>query len=202
MEIKNIPIEEIIPYERNPRKNDHAVEIVARSIKEFGFNVPILLDADNIIISGHTRLKAAKKLGLKEVPVIYKTDLEPHQVGAFRLMDNKSGEMANWDRELLGEELSALQDADIDMNITGFSDEEIAKLIDEISFEKDDLATEPLEEGYDGSESQIRMVQLFFDQPKHEEFLKMVNALGKKLQIKNITDAIWEVVHEAYKSKI
>ena len=89
MKIENIPISEIKPYEKNPRKNEKAVEIVARSIKEFGFKVPIILDKNNEIIAGHTRLKAAIKLEIKEVPIIRANDLNEEQVKTFRIMENK-----------------------------------------------------------------------------------------------------------------
>ena len=96
MQIEYKRIEELIPYSANPRINDDAVEAVARSINEFGFKVPIIIDKDNVIIAGHTRLKAAKYLGMNEVPVIRADDLTEEQVKAFRLADNKVAEMAEW----------------------------------------------------------------------------------------------------------
>ena len=101
MQVINYKIEDLKPYKRNPRKNDGAVDAVAASIKEFGFKVPIVIDADGEIIAGHTRFKAAKKLGLKEVPCIIADDLTPDQIKAFRLADNKTAELADWDFELL-----------------------------------------------------------------------------------------------------
>ena len=98
-------VEDIIPYENNPRKNEASVDYVANSIKEFGFKVPIIIDKENVIVSGHTRLKAAEKLGLKEVPCIIAEDLTEEQVNAFRLADNKVGELSEWDESLLGLEL-------------------------------------------------------------------------------------------------
>lgn len=95
----------LIPYANNPRLNDNAVDAVAASIKEFGFKVPIVVDGENVIINGHTRLKAAHKLGLKQVPVIVADDLTPEQVKAFRLADNKTGELAEWDMDKLDIEL-------------------------------------------------------------------------------------------------
>jgi len=129
MEIENIPISEIIPYEKNPRKNEKAVEIVARSIKEFGFKVPIILDKNNEIIAGHTRLKAAIKLKMTSVPVIRADELNEEQVKAFRIMDNKSIEYAEWDYDLLEEELKVLQKVDFDLSLTGFSNKELYELI-------------------------------------------------------------------------
>ena len=118
MQIIEKPIKELKAYENNPRKNDSAVEYVANSIKEFGFKVPIVINADNVIVCGHTRLKAAKKLGLKIVPCIVADDLTEEQIKAFRLADNKTGEIAKWDLDLLGEELDGI--LDIDMSGFGF----------------------------------------------------------------------------------
>lgn len=101
---------DLIPYERNPRVNDNAVDKVANSIREFGFKSPIIIDEHNVIICGHTRLKAAKKLGLKEVPVIVARDLTDEQIKAYRLVDNKVSELAEWNEELLKLELGELGD--------------------------------------------------------------------------------------------
>lgn len=111
--------DELIPYADNPRNNETAVDPVARSIQEFGFKVPIVLDADGVIVTGHTRLLAAKKLELEEVPCIIADDLTPEQVSAFRLADNRVSEFAEWDIELLAAELNDL-DLDIDMKDFGF----------------------------------------------------------------------------------
>ena len=119
LKIEYIDTEKLIPYINNPRINDNAVDVVAASIKEFGFKNPILIDKENVIIAGHTRLKAAKKLGLKEVPVIRVEDLTENQIKAFRIADNKTVEFAEWDMELLQLELEELEDM-----FTGFSEEE------------------------------------------------------------------------------
>ena len=115
------PLCELKPYKRNPRKNDGAVDAVAASIKEFGFKVPIVIDANGEIVAGHTRLKAAKKLGLAEVPCIIADDLTPEQIKAFRLADNKTAELAEWDFDLLHLELD---DIDLDMSDFGFTPSE------------------------------------------------------------------------------
>ncbi len=129
MEIEKVSIEDIKPYEQNPRKNEKAVEIVMKSIKEFGFQNPIILDKNNEIIAGHTRLKAAIKLKLKEVPVIRANDLTEEQVKAFRIMDNKSSEYAYWNIDLLKDELVVLKDLKFDLDLTGFSGAEIDWLL-------------------------------------------------------------------------
>lgn len=118
MQIEEVKTSELIPYSNNPRNNDGAVEAVAASIKEFGFKVPIIIDNDNVIVAGHTRLKAAQKLGLDKVPCIKADDLTPEQLKAFRLADNKVSELATWDFDKLEEELEAL---DMDMSAFGFT---------------------------------------------------------------------------------
>ena len=123
MEIVYKNINELQPYKNNPRNNNEAVEYVANSIKEFGFKVPIVLDKNNEIIAGHTRLEASKKLGLKEVPCIIADDLTEEQVKAFRLADNKVSEIAEWKFDLLDEELNNI--LDIDMSEFGFEETEI-----------------------------------------------------------------------------
>lgn len=118
MQIIEKSITEITPYEKNPRKNDEAVEYVANSIKEFGFKVPIVIDKDGVIVAGHTRYKAAQELGLEKLPCVIADDLTEEQVKAFRIADNKVGEFAEWDFDLLGEELDGI--FDIDMSEFGF----------------------------------------------------------------------------------
>ena len=110
MEVKLWKIGDVKPYEKNPRRNDSAVDAVAASIQEFGWKQPIVVDKDGIIIAGHTRYKAAKKLGMKDVPVVVADDLTEEQVKAYRLADNKTGELAGWDFAALEEELGALTD--------------------------------------------------------------------------------------------
>lgn len=130
-----LKISELKPYEKNPRKNDEAAKYVAESIKSFGFKVPIVIDKDNVIVAGHTRYKAAKKLKLKEVPCIIADDLTDKQIKAYRLADNKVAEMSEWDFDLLNEELDSL--FDFDMTALGFDDvlEEEPKEVREDNFE-------------------------------------------------------------------
>lgn len=117
VEYRNVA--DLNPYENNPRLNDGAVDAVAASIKEFGFKVPIVVDSDGVIVTGHTRVKAAEKLGLESVPVIVASDLSPEQVKAFRLADNKTSELAEWDMGKLDIELGEIEN--IDMNDFGFN---------------------------------------------------------------------------------
>jgi len=120
MEIVMMNIDEIIPYENNPRKNDDAVEAVANSIKNFGFKSPIVVDANKVIVNGHTRLKASKLLGLTMVPVIIASDLTEEQCRALRLADNKTAEIASWDKKLLMKELESIDWEGLEMNMTDF----------------------------------------------------------------------------------
>lgn len=120
MEIIMKPIDELIDYENNPRKNDDAVDAVANSIHEFGFKVPMVIDKNNVIIAGHTRLKASKKLGLKLIPCIVADDLTEEQIKAFRLADNKTAEIASWDKKKLEQELKGIDWEQINMEMFGF----------------------------------------------------------------------------------
>lgn len=137
MEIIIKGINEIRPYENNPRVNDGAVGAVAESIREFGFQQPIVVDRDGVIIAGHTRYKAAQKLGLTEVPVVVADKLTDEQVRAYRLADNKTGELAEWDFTALKEELAGI--GELDMSLFGFTDKESAEAVD--------LSDEPEEGG-------------------------------------------------------
>ncbi len=123
------PLAEIKPYEQNPRINDAAVDAVAESIRRFGFRQPIVVDGDGVIVCGHTRWKAAQKLGLTEVPVHVARDLTPEQIRAYRIADNKTAELAEWNLDLLPIELAELQGAGIDWSLLGFDQDELAKLL-------------------------------------------------------------------------
>ncbi len=142
VKVIQLSLDDIKPYSKNPRKNDSAVPQVKKSIKEFGFKVPIVIDRDYIIVTGHTRYKAAKELKLDTVPCIVADDLTNEQIKAFRLADNKVSEFAEWDLNLLGDELENI--IDIDMSEFGFDfnldDEE------QTHAEREDLSDEVKEE--------------------------------------------------------
>ncbi len=125
MNILDLKLSDITPYENNPRNNDEAVEPVLESIKEFGFKVPIIIDKNNVIVAGHTRYKAAKKLKLKTVPCIIADDLNEEQIRAFRLADNKVSEIATWDYNALNFELENILELDMtmfDFDMSGIDD--------------------------------------------------------------------------------
>mgnify|MGYP003312426855 CR=1 FL=1 len=123
---------DLIPYENNPRGNDYAVKKVLESIKEFGFRNPILVDADMVIIAGHTRREASILAGLEKVPYIVADDLTPEQVKAYRIADNKLAELSNWDEELLKEELWGLQEADFSLEVLGFTELDLKDLFTDL----------------------------------------------------------------------
>jgi ParB-like chromosome segregation protein Spo0J len=120
MKVEMRDVDTIKPYPGNPRINDGAVDAVAKSIEEFGFRQPIVVDGKGVIIVGHTRFKAALKLGMSQVPVHVAKDLTPQQVKAYRLADNKTNELADWDYELLPIELKDLRKEEYDLSVIGF----------------------------------------------------------------------------------
>lgn len=148
-------VDDLIPYENNPRHNDEAVEYVANSIKEFGFKVPCIIDKDDVLVAGHTRVKACKKLGIKEVPCVVADDLTEDQIKALRIADNKVGEIATWDMEKLGLEL-----ADIDIDMSAFGDFGIEE---EEPVDVDDKKDEPELEFTEVLGEEHNYVVLYFD---------------------------------------
>ena len=140
MEIIEKSIDELIPYERNPRRNEEAVQYVKASIREFGFKQPIVVDVNNVIVVGHTRYLAAKELGLKKVPVLVASDLTEEQIKAYRLADNKTAEFASWDFELMDSEIDDI--LNIDMSEFGFFDMGDIDINDMFA-ESEEIAKEP-----------------------------------------------------------
>lgn len=130
MQLENWPLDKIIEYDNNPRKNDHAVKKTAAAIKEFGFRVPLLAKSTGELIDGHLRLKAARLLDLPGVPVLIADDMTAAQVSAFRISVNKIAELAKWDYGLLEKELEALQAKDFDLPVIGFQESELADILD------------------------------------------------------------------------
>lgn len=167
MNINWVMLDEIHPYENNPRHNDDAVQYVANSIKEFGWKQPIVVDKDGVIIAGHTRYKAAQKLGLEKVPVITADDLTEEQVKAYRLADNKTGEFAQWDLGLLGQELGDIMD--LDMQEFGFFDDGV----EEYDFSDFDQENEALS----GEETNIIKISI---PGKHMDTVKEWLANGER----------------------
>ena len=138
MKTKEMKINELIPYENNPRNNEGAIEYVANSIRQFGFKVPIVVDKDNVIVAGHTRWLAAQALEMDKVPVVVADDLTPEQVKAFRLADNKVAEKASWDFTKLADEIKGI-DTDINLNELGFGEFELDTLLNGADFDEEAL---------------------------------------------------------------
>lgn len=192
MEIIYKKIEDIKPYPNNPRFNDEAVEYVANSIKNFGFKVPIILDKNNEIVAGHTRYKASLELGLKEVPCIIADDLSEEQIKAFRLADNKVSEKAQWNYDLLEEELNDI--LNIDMSEFNFNELNV-----------EDLDTEfELPEGDKGNLEQMTFTLANEQADLIRGALDLINAEDVQQTYGNTNkngNAIYEVVKEWVEQK-
>lgn len=164
-------IETLRPYEKKPRRNDEAVPAVVESIKRYGFKVPIVIDADGVIVTGHTRYKAAQELGLATVPCIVADDLTPEEIKGFRLVDNKTSELAEWDIDLLNEELlDQGENAPLDL----FDYEEVGLDVDGGSEEKDETDTTP---GFNYHE-QYGVIVLCADEASQEEVYNRLTGEG------------------------
>lgn len=185
MNIVNIKTDKLIPYINNPRNNENAIDKVASSIQEFGFKVPIVIDKNNVVINGHTRLLASKKLGLEEVPCIIADDLSEAQIKAFRIADNKVSEYSTWDMELLQIELEALCEMGIDMEITGFNEIECMEMLEDIMPNTDDYDVD-IDDYDDVSEGNLKadnMIVSYFTEEEKAFLLELFREKneGKKL---------------------
>lgn len=199
MKVEQIKIEEILPYDQNPRDNSAAVEKVADSIKEFGWQQPIVVDEEKIILAGHTRHLAALSMGAKEVPVLIAKGLTEAQKKAYRIVDNKTSELAEWDKELLKSEFLALQELDFDLNLTGFDLDEIARMSGEdlMQFDEElDEIDESLEfNDLDGANANhVKMLMLYLDTDTEPKFKQMCVKIQEKHGIDNLTDAVYMAV--------
>lgn len=184
MQIIEKRIEELKEYENNPRHNESAVAAVAESISQFGFKVPIVIDADGVIIAGHTRRKAAERLGLGVVPCIVADDLTPEQIKAFRLADNKTGELASWDFAKLEQELAAL--GDMNMQDFGFyastDDDAFADLFDEAQPEAKSKK-EQQEGDEDGDDGFVRVVVFLESEEAAEQLVQELTEQGYDCEV-------------------
>ena len=195
MNIVNLKVEELIPYINNPRNNTEAVDKVAASIKEFGFKVPIVIDKDNVVVTGHTRLLASKKLGLQEVPCVIADDLSPAQIKAFRIADNKVSEYAQWDEDMLKVELEELEEMNFDLDSVNidFSDFDMA------------LDLEDTEEGQEQEENiytkeiNIPQYEITGECPQLEELVneEKTKSLIERIEKSDIPNDIKEFVIKA-----
>ena len=183
-------VTKIIPYINNPRKNLN-IDKVASSIKEFGFQQPIVVDEENIIIVGHTRFEAAKKLGLEKVPVTI-AKLSKNQAKAYRIADNRLNQDASWDTKLLNLEFNDLIGDNYNLDHLGFTNDELDNL-----FLKDEKESEEElnpDDFPDEEISDVKMVQLFFNKENDEKFRQAIDKIYKKHNIDNISDAVLRAV--------
>ena len=186
MNIKQINIDDVIPYHNNPRKNQ-AIDKVASSIKEFGFQQPIVVDKHMVVIVGHTRLLGAKKLGLKEVPIVI-ADLSDAKAKAYRIADNRVNEESDWDFKLLQGELNILLDLETDLNLTGFSSDELDSM-----FSKEEIEiTDPIDaiDEQDYLTNDVKMVQLFYEPGTEKRFREIIDLIKDNNNIDNMSDAV------------
>jgi hypothetical protein len=205
-----LPIEDVHEYVDNPRDNSKAVQKVVDSITTVGWRVPIVVDEDNVILAGHTRLKAARVMNLTRIPVhraLAKNGepLTEEQKKAFRIMDNKSSEASEWDDALLVKEFMSLADMDFDLSLTGFDLDEINKLTKGamLEFESPDL--EILEGDWLGGdmhipETNVKQFMLLYDIETIEEMKTMIEALREVYQIESPSDIIFRAVKLEYKN--
>ena len=182
MNIKEIDINILKEYENNPRHNEAAVDKVAASIKEFGFKVPIIMDQNNVIVAGHTRLKAARKLGLEKVPCIIADDLSPEQIKAFRLADNKVSEFATWDEEKLHTELMDLKVIDFDIESFGFDIKEINEPEENIESDFDEDEEINTESNFNYKE-QYGVIVMCKNESEQEEVYNTLIELGYECKV-------------------
>lgn len=169
MDIKMVKIDDIVPYENNPRHNADAIEPVKESIRQFGFRVPMILDKENVIVAGHTRYEAAQALGMTEVPVIYADDLSEEQVRAFRIADNKTADFSMWDNKKLLEELEGLEDF-----FTGFNVDELMDGAGEL----DESDNSPLLDNEEGVMYEVTFRSM--DSTKIDRIKEMWESLGEE----------------------
>lgn len=174
LQVKEIALSELKMYENNPRNNDQAVDQVAESIREFGFKVPMVVDKDNVIVCGHTRYKACLKLGIETVPCVIADDLTPDQIKAFRLADNKTGELATWDWDMLQEELKEIEN--IDMTGFGFELPELeAEEVEEDDYDLEEALNNPPRSAL-GDVYQLGRHRLMCgDSTKEEDVMKLMD---------------------------
>ena len=202
MDIQEIDINKIIPYINNPRKNLN-VDKVASSIKEFGFQQPIVVDKTNTIVVGHTRYEAAKKLGITKVPVQI-ADLSDTQAKAYRIADNRLNQDASWDTKLLNIEFNDLLSKDYNLDSLGFTTDELDTLFLKSSEDADIGLNENIEEDLDLTQdtlSDVKMIQLFFNSENESKFREAISKISKENNIDNISDAVLKsVLNEADKT--
>ena len=186
MKVQEKALEEIRPYEKNPRKNEPAVEKVAESLREFGWQQPIVVDAEGVIIAGHTRWRAARRLGMQTAPVVVAENLTEEQVRAYRLADNKTNEFASWDIDMLDSELLSIDD--IDMELFGFDMTAVADRAAEVQEDNYEVQVPKTPTTKPGDIYELGEHRLICgDATKEDDLLKIVNRGGCRFTINGPT---------------
>ena len=201
MKIEEVDIDTIKPYKNNPREIPiEAVEKVKQSIKEFGNNQPIVVDKDNVIVVGHTRWRALKNLG-KTKAFIVKKDFNKSEAIAYRIMDNRSGENSKWDKSLLKQEIDTLKDTDFNLDMTGFTFDELDKIMENNPIFKapNDMIADINTDSIQAPNSSVKMMQLFFTTETEKKFREMVKELQEEYNKTNVTDTVFTIVEKEYK---
>jgi ParB-like chromosome segregation protein Spo0J len=198
MRIQSVEIDLVIPYDNNPRDNVAAIEKVAASINEFGWQQPIVVDENMVVIVGHTRLLAAKKLEMKLVPIQIAENLTAEQVKAYRLADNRTNEEASWNMKMLGSEIKELDDLGVDLMLTGFSDHELSNLL----IDPELLESEPK---YDESlmahkldvfqNNTIKQIVLYYDIDKYKEIYAKLENAGQEFGMENNSEIVEALIN-------
>ena len=194
MEIKMMNVEDLIPYINNPRRNENAIDKVASSIKEFGFKVPIVIDKDKVVVTGHTRLLASKKLGLEQVPCVVADDLSKAQIKAFRLADNKVSEFSTWDMELLKVELEELEELNFEVSDLGFEFMTIDQLDIPTFDDFDDEEEDEEEEEETSSEGIIQYNIIFNNKEEQETWHEFIKFLRENYEGETISERLTEYI--------
>ena len=207
MKIEQINLSEIKPYEFNPRKNEKAIEKVAASLSEFGWKQPIVVDEQNVVLAGHTRLAAAISLNYEVAPVVVADGLTDAQKAAYRIADNKTAEYSEWDKDLLQKEFARLMELDADLTSTSFSLEDIAGFSEDfLEWDDDDEfeneESEASEENLLGeiNSDHVKMVLIYLNTETEPVFREMAEKLQERFSTENLSDTIFKVVEDGYKN--
>lgn len=207
MKVEEINISEIKPYEFNPRKNAKAIEKVAASLREFGWKQPIVVDEQNVVLAGHTRLAAAIALNYEVAPVVVADGLTDAQKAAYRIADNKTAEYSEWDKDLLQKEFARLMELDADLTSTSFSLEDIAGFSEDfLEWDDDDEfeneESEASEENLLGelNSAHVKMVLIYLNTETEPVFREMSEKLQEHFGTENLSDTIFKVVEDAHKN--
>jgi len=207
MKIEQINLSEIKPYEFNPRKNEKAIEKVAASLSEFGWKQPIVVDEQNVVLAGHTRLAAAISLNYEVAPVVVADGLTDAQKAAYRIADNKTAEYSEWDKDLLQKEFARLIELDADLTSTSFSLEDIAGFSEDfLEWDDDDEfeneESETSEENLLGelNSAHVKMVLIYLNTETEPVFRQMSEKLQEHFGTENLSDTIFKVVEDGYKN--